>query len=318
MELTQSEKAAALVSLLGQEVASQIFIQLNQEEQKKLLRGLLSGVRVEEPKMQEICQEFLDLFHKKATGIGPKQVSRLLALTGFSESRISRICEICEGIPDWILTAHLSTQLDSVVAAVLGIINTQRSAQIFKAFTPERQTSLLIDLSKEKVLDEAALESLEADLEALKTRSSNGRFGHRLGGEARVLELFQALDPDLRSGLLSKLQSRDSSLGQLLENGLLSVERLGQLLPQHLSMVLGQLKDSDIGSFLRGETMTVQKIYLSSLSMRRRDDIECLLSPELKITLKQKAEACERLRQVALRLKEEEKILFPWEEKLVG
>jgi flagellar motor switch protein FliG len=128
----------------------------------------------------------------------------------------------------------------------------------------------------------------------------------------------QSLDSDLRGQILSAVEQKDPSLAGYLENGLLSVERIAQLMPNHLALLLSQLKDQDIGWFLRGEKNNVCEIYLSCLSSRRRQDVECLLEPAKKITQKQKAEACERLRAKATSMKEEGKLVFPWEESLVG
>jgi flagellar motor switch protein FliG len=126
------------------------------------------------------------------------------------------------------------------------------------------------------------------------------------------------MDAGLRSRILDEVALREPELAAHIAGGLLSVERFSELLPAHLALLLAQMKDAEIGSFLRGESSALQKKYLSALSARRREDIECLLSPDKKITQNQKAEACERLRMCALKLKGEGRILFPWEETLVG
>lgn len=318
MGFSQSEKAAVIFSLLGHELASQIFSQMTHSEQAKLIRALAQGRPLEENEVFEICEEFLTRLRESDRSFNPAAVLRKNSFAGIELPRASRVDEICEEIPDWILVDHLSSQLDSVVSAVLGSINVARAAKLFREFPAERQVRLLLTLSKEKVLEATVLDELEADLETLRLKTSSGRYGQRVGGGARVIALVQALEADMRAQILSEVEARDPALAQSLQGGLLSVERLSQLLPAHLAILLAQMKDQDIGSFLRGEQPTVQKIYLSGLSKRRREDIECLLAPEKKITQKQKAEACERLRQCAAQLKGEGKIIFPWEESLVG
>ncbi|MEN9825602.1 MAG: hypothetical protein RI953_1347 [Pseudomonadota bacterium] len=318
MGFTQADKASVVLSLLDHELAAQLFAQLPRPDQAKVIRTLVVNKRLGEQDVKEICEEFIAKFQALESRQNPSVLLRGKLFAGYEFPRESRVEEICEDIPDWILVDHLKTQIESVAAAVLGSINANRAAKLFREFPADKQLRVLMNLSKEKVLDAVVLDELEADLEALRVKTSSGRYGQRVGGGARVLALVQALDSETRGQILSEVGAREPALAQFLEGGLLSVERLAGLLPSHLASLLSQLKDSDIGSFLRGEDSSVQNSYLACLSKRRRDDIECLLAPEKKITQKQKAEACERLRQCALQMKGEGKIVFPWEESLVG
>jgi flagellar motor switch protein FliG len=318
MGLSQSEKAAVVLSLLGQELAADIFARLAKAEQVKIIRALTAGRPVSDQDVNEICTEFLNKMSHRRSGLDPSELLRSSKFAGIEVPRTARVSDICDDIPDWILGDYLSRQLDSVVCAVLGFIEPARAAKLLKELPAERQAHLLIVLSKEKLLDALAMDELEADLDALRARVTSGRHGHRVGGSAHVLALVQSLDSELRGQILTDVGAKDPSLAGYLENGLLSVERLAQLLPNHLALLLSQLKDQDIGWFLRGEKAGVQGTYLSCLSVRRRQDVECLLEPAKRITQKQKTEACERLRNKAVALKEEGKLIFPWEESLVG
>lgn len=318
MGFTQADKASIVLSLLEHDLASQLFAQLPRPEQVKVIRSLVVDKRLSEQDIKEICEEFIRNFRavESRSNLPVRSLGKTFA--GYEFPRESRVEEICDDIPDWVLVDHLTTQIESVAAAVLGSINPTRAATLFKEFTSDKQLRLLMNLSKEKVLEAVVLDELEADLEALRVKTFSGRYGHKVGGGAHVLALVQALDPEKRGQILSEIGTREPALAQFLEGGLLSVERLAGLLPVHLAGLLAQLKDAEIGSFLRGESDSVQNAYLACLSKRRRDDIECLLAPEKKITQKQKAEACDRLRQCALQMKGEGKIIFPWEESLVG
>ncbi|NBX16473.1 MAG: hypothetical protein EBR09_03805 [Proteobacteria bacterium] len=318
MGLSQSDKAAVVLSLLGQELAADIFARLSKAEQVKIIRALVDGRQVTDQDIQEICSEFLSKVTHKNSGLDVRSLLQKSTFAGVELPRTSRVNEICEDIPDWILADHLSRQLDSVVCSVLGFIEPARAAKLLKDFPAQRQAQLLVVLAKEKVLDSLVLDELESDLEALRTRVSSGRHGSRVGGPAHVLALVQSLDNELRGEILNAVGAKDPNLAGYLENGLVSVERLAQLLPNHLALLLSQLKDQDIGWFLRGEKKNICDAYLGCLSSRRRQDVECLLEPAKKITQKQKTEACERLRKKAMEMKDEGKLIFPWEESLVG
>lgn len=319
MATTAAEKAALILNVLGHELAAQLFAGLPHRDQAAVLRSM-AGPRValSDAEIQAICGEFAQILVEKCRSGGRTLQTPRDSFAGIELPRASRVNEICEDIPDWILSEHLKNQLDSVISAVLGSLESTRAGSLFKAMPAERQTALLMSLSKERVLESSVLDELEADLEELRSRTASGRYGQRVGGPQRVLALVQALDPEMRERILEQVDAREPALARHLEGGLLSVARLAGLLPAHLALLLAQLKDNDIGSFLRGEAADIQSVYLSALSKRRREDIECLLAPEKKITQKQKAEACDRLRSCAQQMKGEGRIIFPWEESLVG
>lgn len=318
MPISGPEKAAFLMHLIGHERAAQLFKSLSKREQVSLMRAMLSSKSLSDAEVAQICSDFVELCAKNSLNGADSLRVPVRAYAGIELPRVSRVNDICDEIPDWVLVEHLKNQLDSVVSAVLGSIDGQRAGVIFKAMPEKRQPALLMSLSQERVLDADVLDDLETDLEELRVRTASGRFGQRVGGPQRVTSLVQALDQDTRQKLLEEMSAFEPQLARQIEGGLLSVARLAELLPTHLALLLTQIKDADIGSFLRGESAQVQAVYLSALSRSRREEVECLIAPEKKITQKQKSEACERLRFCAQRMKGEGRIIFPWEESLVG
>lgn len=319
MRLAAPEKAAIVLSLMGHELAAKLFIGLSAREQSALVRSLATKhPNLTDADLSEICVEFATLCRRNSSAAKQSLRAPSRIYAGIELPQGSRVNEICEEIPDWILVDHLKNHLDSVVSAVLGSLDPTRAAAIFRAMPEDRQTSLLLSLSRERVLDLSVLGELEKDLDELRVRAARRCSGQRVGGTERVLALVQALEPEICQRVLEEIGAREPGLARHLEGGLLSVERLAGLLPSHLALLLAQLKDSEIGAFLRGESEKIQNIFLLCLSKRRREDVECLLAPEKKITQKQKAEACHRLRTCAQQMKGEGRILFPWEESLVG
>jgi len=168
MPASASEKAALILNLLGHELASRLFAGLPRREQTAVLRSMAgSQIALSDAEVQEICKEFLNaLADKTRSGVGGIQSPRD-SFAGVELPRASRVNEICEDIPDWILIEHLKNQLDSVISAVLGSIESSRAGTLFKAMPSERQTALLLSLSKERVLEATVLDELEADPQPL-------------------------------------------------------------------------------------------------------------------------------------------------------
>lgn len=319
MGLSKKEIAALVFETVGTELASNLFLELEKNEQLSLLKTLCAGrVHLSAEEVDLVYAEFVGLARAGSHARSEMQVNKRRSFAGIELPRASRVDDICQNIPEWILADYLKGQLDSVVSAVLGLIEPGKAGRLFKALPEERHSQVIVSLSSERLLESVVLDELESDLEELALKSVHGKYGHRVGGGQRVVDLVQALDPQMREHLLLELEGKDPSLAQHLELSMLSVERLAGLLPQHLSQVLSQLKDSDIGSFLKGESQHVQAAYLACLSSRRRADIECILAPATPVTRKQKFEASDKLRQCAQRMKEEGKVLFPWEESLVS
>lgn len=319
MGIAHSKKAGVIVEMLGSELAARLFLELSQKEQRALIRSLCSErLPLNEGEIADICTEFIREVQSQSSANKELNSEKLSSFAGIELPRVPRVSDICEQIPDWILADYLKSQLDAVASAVLGLIDPARAGRLFKALPDERHAHLIASLAHERVLEATSLDELEADLDELAAKSAHGRYGQRVGGGGRVVALVQALDGELRDKLLLELNEREPVLAKHLEASLLSVERLAALIPAHLAVVLAQLKDSDIGAFLRGEEEPTQRIYLGCVSSRRKSEIECLLEPSRVISRQQKVDACEKLRSCAQKLKDEGKIVFPWEQSLVS
>lgn len=319
MSVGKREMAAFVLEAIGTDLASRLFFELDKREQLALLkalsseRGLLSDAEIE-----SVYADFVRLTQSESITSKEIHAKQGGSFAGIELPHSSRVNEICGRIPDWILADYLKSQLDSVVSVVLGLVEPSRAGRLFKALPDERHARLMISLSTERVLEAVLLDDLESDLEELALKTSQGNYGQRVGGGHRVVELMQALEPKERERLILELEVKDPSLAKHLETSILSVERLAGILPVHLSQILAQLKDAEVGLFLKGEKSRTQDLYLACLSSRRRADVECLLDSGVPVTQKQKAEACDKLRNTAQRMKDEGRILFPWEEDLVS
>ncbi|MEY2989034.1 MAG: hypothetical protein RJB13_2555 [Pseudomonadota bacterium] len=318
MGLSQREMAALVLEAVGSEFAARLFLELGKKDQLVLLKTLSAErKKLSDDEIEDVYSDFISLVRSRLSTVGTKQAPHT-SFAGIDLPRASRVNEICQNIPEWILADYLKGQLDSVISAVLGLVEPSRAGMLLKSLPEQRQAKVVLSLSAERVLEAVVLDELEADLEELALRSAHGSYGHRIGGGQRIMALVQALEPQMREKLISELEEHDPRLAHHIEKTMLSVERLAGLLPQHLAQVLAHMKDGDIGLFLRGETKQVQNLYLACLSSRRRGDIECLLDSGGAVTQKQKSEASDKLRACAQHLREEGKVLFPWEESLVS
>ncbi|MEY4065886.1 MAG: hypothetical protein RIR26_2094, partial [Pseudomonadota bacterium] len=163
MKRATADKAGIILQLVGHELASQLFVGLKPAEQTKVLRSLLGNkAPVDETELEEICRDFVGLCER----VGVKSTQSLDApkesFAGQTLPRTSRVAEICDDIPDWILIDHLRNELDTVVSAVLGSLDAKRAGVLFKEMPQVRQSDLLRSLAQERVLDGNALADLES------------------------------------------------------------------------------------------------------------------------------------------------------------
>ena len=107
--------------------------------------------------------EFVSLVRSRLSTTGSRQAPRTV-YAGIELPRLSRVNEICQNISEWILADYLKGQLDSVISAVLGLIEPSRAGSLLKALPEQRQSRVILSLSAERVLESAVIYELEADL----------------------------------------------------------------------------------------------------------------------------------------------------------
>ena len=131
---------------------------------------------------------------------------------------------------------------------------------------------IILRISQMNHVDTPELENLYEELE--KLQKNRIPIQTSTGGFEKILSVLQAAPVEQRNKLMEGIELRDPELAKKLIYALLSVSRLADLDPTHLSLLCSNLSDKMISLAMRIEKPEIKEKFLSSLSKKRRHLIE--------------------------------------------
>lgn len=327
--MTPAQKAAAILALAGEENASKLVQKIPEYEVKKILRSFHRLPIFTEQDIDNIAKEFLEIIKNLNSDGNPfsiENAKRILRTANntikdhkwieqISDSfLIDEIRRILNEIDEKMLIAWLKNEHPQTVSLVLSICTPEKSSSLFKAIQEYLRCEIILRISQMNHVETPELDNLYEELEKLQ---KNKHFIQATpGGFEKILSVLQASSPEQREKLLEGIETRDSELAKKLHYALLSVSRLADLNPTHLSLLCASLPDQTIALAMRIEQPEIKEKYLSALSKKRRHLIEEEMDGHKQLK-KDVETASSLIVKKALELRDSGKIVFPWEVTLV-
>lgn len=327
--MNSSKKVASLFLLFGAELSAEILKLMPKESAQKILGALANLNEVSEKELSDIVEEFLPLLRKPKnfSGMGSAEGKSILeaAKKALSISEeffaseedifIEQIREHLTALPNDVLRTWLDRERPQTVAVVLSLMDSETAARTLSQLQDNQRADICLAIAALRRVDKSALSALAEELGAL--RKASYQSGKSVGGKKILSKLFQNLDSENRDKLLEALAERNTDLAKELKQASLTLDQLSSLLPSHLAILCSKFSDRDLSLVLKTEGEDLRSKFYSSMSKNRA----ALLQEELSSLGPVKKSDVEAAKQKfiaqAENLRAENKIVFPWEEKLV-
>ncbi|KAB8033474.1 FliG C-terminal domain-containing protein [Fluviispira multicolorata] len=328
-EMTPDQKAAAILALAGEENASHLVKNIPKHEIKKILRAFSRLPRMTEKDIEKIAKEFLAIINNLNSStyhLSIESIKKILNtangtlkddrwIESISDSfLVEEIRKLLDLIENKTLVSWLRNELPQTMSLVLSICTPEKSSALFKLLPESLRSELILRISQMNQVDTLELENLYEELDKLNKNFKT--IVTSAGGFEKILSVLQASSAEQRAKLIEGIKLRDPELAQKLIFELISVAKIAELDPTHLSILCGNLSDSILSLALRLENTEIKEKYLNAMSKKRRHIVEESLH-EGKELKKVAEESAALIVKKALELKNSGKIVFPWEETLI-
>ncbi len=327
--MTPSQKAAAILALAGEENAAKLIFNIPEFEVKKILRAMNRLPTLTEQDIDKIAKEFLEIIKKidSYRGKFSLEKAKKILLTAnqtikdpkwietLSDSYlIEEIRNILNNLPNKTLSQWLKQEHPQTITLILSIATSDKANAIFKFLQENVRCEILLRMSQLNHVDTPELENIYEELSKYQKNVNPKALDS--DGIEKIKQMLQATDPAFSTKLLDGIKEKDSNLAQRLQQELLTLSKLSELNQNHMAVLCAHLPDQTLALALRLEPNEIKDKFLCNVAKKRRHLIESEWEGG-KVQKKEVDTAIAALIQKALELKENGKIVFPWEETLV-
>ncbi len=324
-KLSGVEKAAAFLSLIGEDAATQIFKHLDPLDLARVI-PMMAKVKIPPELADVVLKDFCDKTGSVMRGVDEEYIKDVLVKAFGQESAKKLIDKIESGasafdVLRWLDTGAIANMLSrehpQTIAIILAHLEPTQAAEVM-AKLPE---NLKIDVSLRIASLDQISPTILNDLEdVLQSQLQSYTRGKKIGGIRTVSEILNQMDRASEDLILKNIEEKDQILADEIRKLMFTFDDLIMIEDKGIQMVLKEITTDDLSLALKMAADELKVKIFKNMSQRAvqilKEEIEA--KGAVKVSDVEKAQM--NIVRVARRLEEEGKIVIGGKggEELIG
>ena len=289
-EITNVQRAAVLMLLLGEDLASNIISYLDPKEVQELGAARVSVADMSQEAVNVVLDEFVDMLKKQTSlslgtteyvetvlkrALGPDKAASVLSR--IMPGRASRGLEILQWMDARAIAEMIRGEHPQVTAIILSVLESEVAADVL-AFLPEESRAEVVQrVASLDTVQPSAMEELET---IMKKQFSNNASASSssFGGIKAAAKIMNFTKVELESSILQGVGQIDEELALRIQDNMFSFENLAAVDNRGIQALMRAVEPDMLMIALKGATEEVKTKFLDNMSSRARgmfvDDME--------------------------------------------
>ena len=292
MNLTEAQKSATILMILGEELAAKVMQFLNHKEVQKISSAMMGLPQLTQEQLKNIlneCQTTLDdcaVLNTDTNGylrkvleksIGSDKANRLL-----DELLDTDIEDTTDGLKmlnfvDAVRAVDLvKKEHPQIIATILVHLNRDLAAEILNLFDDQLRNDVMLRIATFGGVEPSALEVLSTSLSTL-LHGQNIKLNN-MGGIRTAAEIINLMKSQQEELVINALRDYDNELAQKIIDEMFLFENLVDVDDRSIQRLLKEVDNETLIIAMKGATETLREKLLANMSQRAasilREDLE--------------------------------------------
>lgn len=314
-DLSGARKAAILCVVLGDEVASQIYRHLEEDEVHEISKELAALEHISSDLAEEVLQEFQGMLLAQSYVItgGAEYAKRLLVKTYGSETakrlidRVTRSLESTVGfdalqkVDPQQLSKLFQNEHPQTIAVVLAHLDASIAANTLTNLPENQRGDIIRRMANLNTISQDVIRRVSVVLDQ-KLKSIGNQTRQAVGGIRPVAEVFNRLDRDISRRLLEEIEVADAKLALEIRNRMVTFDDLLLVDDNGIREMLQRVDKKILTLALKGTVPELQQRFYANMSSRAvemmQEEMDFMGQVKLKDVSSAQREIVEVLRQL--------------------
>ena len=289
-ELTNTQRAAVLMLLLGEDLASNIISYLDPKEVQELGAAMVSVADMSQEAVNAVLDQFVDMLKKQTSlslgttdyvetvlkrALGPDKASSVLSR--IMPNRASRGLEILQWMDARGIAEMIRGEHPQVTAIILSVLESEVAADVL-AFLPEEVRPEVVQrVASLDTVQPSAMEELETIMKAQFSNNASSS-SSSFGGVKAAAKIMNFTKVELESTIMQGVGQIDEELALRIQDNMFSFDNLAGVDNRGIQALMRAVEPDLLMVALKGSTDEVKNKFLDNMSSRARgmfvDDME--------------------------------------------
>lgn len=317
-----AEKAAAVISIIGAETASEVFKYLNDGEIEQISIELARLPKLNDSEIQEISKEFYECcVTQKVISEGGKDYAKEVLEKAFGQQQAKSLMDrVSKALKTKSFGFIRKVDYKSLMTVVQNE-HPQTLALILSYATPEQASRIIVNLPRETQIDvvervanmdrayPAAIKIVE-DVVKRKIGSSESEETMEVSGLNYIADVMNHVDRSTERDIFDELNIKNPQLAEDVRKLMFVFEDIAYLDPLSIQRFIRDVDSKDLAVALKVANKEVTSAIFSNMSNRMRESIQTDMEYLRNIRMSDVEEAQQRIVGIIRRLEEDGEIVI--------
>lgn len=317
MALSGFEKAAILLSSLGEDTAAEVLKNLNEKEIGKITAQMTRLEKVSRETIDIVIKEASESVSKGDIRMGGEEFAKKMLQKGLGEESATKYMELASQEDPlealrWIdpktLVTFLASEHPQTIALIVSLLEPIRAAEVLSAMSETIKADVAMRIAATERIPEHAIEELK---EVLKGQLDLGKSkGKKLGGTRTIAEILNQCDRTTEQVVMNKIEEQNLSLAESIRKLMFVFDDLAKLDDRGIQMILKETSTEDLSLALKTASDVLKEKVFKNMSSRAAEILKEDMQTKGPVKISDVEKAQQNIVKVARKLEQEGKIVM--------
>ncbi|MEW6739030.1 MAG: flagellar motor switch protein FliG [Nitrospirota bacterium] len=314
-KLSGVEKVAALLSIVGEDAATQIFKHLDPLELARIV-PMMAKVKLSPDEAKSVVKDFYDKAETAMLSVDEDYIKKILT-KAFGEDQAKKLMEKIESgasafdILRWLDSSAVANMLTrehpQTIAIVLAHLEPTQAAEVLAKLPEHIKIDVSLRIASLDQISPAILGELE---DVLQSQLQSYTRGRKIGGIRTVAEIMNQMDRASEDLILKNIEEKDQILADEIRKLMFTFDDLIHIDDRGIQMVLKEITTDDLALALKMASDELKAKIFKNMSQRAVQILKEEMEAKGAVRVSDVEKAQMNIVRVARRLEEEGKIVI--------
>ena len=288
--LSNTERAAVLLLLLGEQQAADIIQYLDPKEVQALGAAMVAVVDLSQEAVNVVLDDFIATIRRQTTlGLGSIDYVESVLKKALGEDKAasvlgrimpgsaSRGLEILRWMDARSIADMIRLEHPQVIAIILSVLEYEVAADVLNFLPAESRPEIMQRVGALETVQPAAMKELEQIMKAQFSNNSSAK-SSSFGGVKTAAKIMNFVKVDIESKLMSGLVEMDPDIAQRIQDNMFTFDNLINVDNRSIQTLMRNIEPDLLMTALKGADEAVKQKFFDNMSARARvmfiDDME--------------------------------------------
>ena len=288
--LSNTERAAVLLLLLGEQQAADIIQYLDPKEVQALGAAMVAVVDLSQEAVNLVLDDFIATIRRQTTlGLGSIDYVESVLKKALGEDKAasvlgrimpgsaSRGLEILRWMDARSIADMIRLEHPQVIAIILSVLEYEVAADVLNFLPGESRPEIMQRVGALETVQPAAMKELEQIMKAQFSNNSSAK-SSSFGGVKTAAKIMNFVKVDIESKLMSGLVEMDPDIAQRIQDNMFTFDNLINVDNRSIQTLMRNIEPDLLMTALKGADEAVKQKFFDNMSARARvmfiDDME--------------------------------------------